>query len=267
MENTVVVIIILLVFCVAVFCIPVFINRSINTRIINNCREFRDINDMRFNTGDILLYRWNYTLGDFDANSSFFFGKEINPTNIFISLIDSYIYDMPFIHIGVIVIHNNKPCVLELNVSDVYCEYEKKTHVYNPALVSLDHIYDYYGIVGHFPYRGTPVQKRKIDSILSEKNKYIHARHSVGTMAANIRYYITNGDLHCDDINVGSDSECPRYINCLQYIVIVLKKMGIFDGDKNYLTTTTRNIYDECIGENKYGEFTIIRNNYLLDHY
>jgi len=210
-----------------------------------------DIDDIKFRTGDILLFRWNYTIGDVDKNLKFTPNRRLGMMDAFVGL-GTYAQNMRYVHIGIVVIHNDRPYLLELNVLPMYCNYDGAVLVNKPTLTGLDGIRQYYGLVVHLPYTGDELPQYVIDRTLREKNNYMHARHSSAALARNILQYSYG------------DTTDTTTINCLQYIIIVLEKFNI---NHMPLNTLPNDIYLNLAHDKNYGSPNIIRNRYVDTHY
>lgn len=250
-------IIVILLVLFLIYGLPFWVNIYKTRRIIRN-HTIKSASQIKFHTGDLLFFRWNYTIGSIDKNNDFILSEHINVANTTINLVDSYLYNIPFIHVGMVVYYAGSPYILELNVSDMYCEYEKKVLRYRPTLISLNTINNYYGISGVLPYVGPSIDVTTTLQIIKEKNQYIHARQSTLTMAGNLSNYVFNSK---------TSHENPAYINCGQYIYILLKKMNIITDPKNIMSVTPHDIYTECSKGLKYGDFIVLKNNYFSSMY
>lgn len=263
--ETIAVIIILCI--LIIFVIPLCYNNSIMKSIVHSSPHIK-LNHIPFRTGDMIFFRWNHSMGEIDKNYKFTQNKDVDVIDIMVSLIDCYIKDLKFIHPGMVVIYNNIPYILELKVTPVYCNYSKKMISHNPSLTCLSSILDYYGIVGYFPYTGVDIPKSTIREILSEKHKYLHARHDDADLLGNFKSYIDDTNLNCNDIDLTGLTECPKYVNCYQYIIIILKRCKIFDNTKKlYLNIYPKDFLNKLLGTKKYGSFQVIINKYLLQYY
>lgn len=248
------IVVVILLFIFFIYYLPFWINIKKTSQILGG-HVHSDIKNTRFKTGDVLMYRWNYTVGTL-VNDKFKRSDHISVANTTINLVDTYIYDIPFIHVGVIVYHLGKPYILELNVTDLCCEYEKRILKYKPTLTSLDSIKSYYGIVGMFPYIGADIKDQATSQIISEKKDYTHARHATATLLENMSRYVFPSVLE--------EQKDSYYVNCVQYALIVLEKMNIFVKDQyDTKSITPKNIYDECMLNSKYSDFVIIKNDYV----
>lgn len=260
-ELTLIVVICILV----IFLVPLFHNINIMKSIIQSGTHI-ELNNIPFRTGDMIFFRWNHSIGEFDKNNTFITNKGVDTVDTLVSLIDCYIKDITFIHPGIIVIYNNIPYILELKVTPVYCNYSKKMISHNPSLTCLSSILDYNGVAVHFPYKGDTIPNSTINEILSKKGNYLHARHDDADPLGNIKSYIDYSALTCDDIDLTGLTMCPKYINCYQYIIIVLKKCKILDS--NIILNMYPKDFLNAISNTKiYGPFQVIINKYLLQYY
>lgn len=261
-------IIVLCLICVVViYIIPLYNNINTMTNIIQS-NPHAELTDIPFRTGDLIFFRWNYTIGELDNNYTFTQTTHVDNMNTIVAMSDSYIKHIRFIHPGMIVVYDDIPYILELTARPVYCNYEKKVVSFKPSLTSLTTILEYYGIAGHLPYKGPPISKNTIHSILSEKHKYTHVKYT-GSMANNIISYVNSPNLDCDDIDLTGLTQCPEYINCYQYIIIVLKKCKILTdvANKTFLNIMPNDLLDKILNTKKYTGFNIIINNYLSRYY
>lgn len=249
-------IIVVLTIVLILFIVPCYSNINMDKTFIGTYKQV-DLSNIKFRNGDILLFRYNFTAGNIDANQTFTFNKSQTSADVVITAVDTYIYSVPFNHIGIIVIINNVTYILELSVTDLHCAYENKVLRYKPTIIPFNNIKNTYGVVGMIPYIGDDISEKVINNVLLEKKSYTHARHSAYVMLENLLKYVGTNDYTDDP---------PEFINCGQYIFIVLKKMNIFSKHQsgiNILTVTPEDIFKECMINSKYGDFVIIKNDYV----
>lgn len=258
---------VLCIILIGIIIVPIYNNHKL-LNAISNTTPSKKIDSIRFRTGDIILYRWNYSLLTINKN-----GVRINdmPTlsNTMNNFLVSCVYGNTFFHVGVVVVWNDVPYILELTETDTYCNYDNGIAHYVPSLSSMDDMLTYRGIICHFPYIGREIDNSEIHNILKTKNEYLHAWHPDYGLIKNWRYYFYDDmpELEtCGPLNKKlSKTNCPRYVNCVQYICSVLYKMGIRDIDK-CMRITPNTLFDFCLESNLYTSCSLIETPYLLEY-
>lgn len=262
-----VIIIIVIIFLILIAG-PIIIN---NNLLLNLTKKMPliSLNDIEFRTGDILLYRWNYSIMTIPKSKPIY----INDQSLYTILVDNflvtYVYGTVFLHGGVIVRYNNKPYILEISEEHIYCNYDKKMSNYSPSLTSLDELNKYTGAICRIPYIGPEIENDVISSMLQEKNQYSFAWHPDYGIIKSFSYYLYDNmpDYNtCGPIIESiTNHDCPYFVNCLQFICAMLQYMKI--SDKRYcMQTTPTTLYNFCEESNKYGPPHLIKTPYLLDY-
>jgi hypothetical protein len=179
----------------------------------------------------------------------------------------AYMYKGPFFHCGMIVIYNNTPYVLELSEADIFCNFDNKIAHYVPSLSSMDEFDSYNGMIVRYPYIGPTISDESILNVLKEKNRFVHAWHPDYGLIKNAKYYLYNMpdyDTCGPEIKKVTDSDCPYYVNCVQYICALMRQMGI--SNKYCMKTTPASLSNLCDDNKNYDLPHIIKNSYLLNY-
>lgn len=190
-------------------------------------------------------------------------------TILFFNLLISYVYSNTFFHVGIVVKYLGVPYILELSEENIYCNFDKKIANHLPSLSSMDDIMSYKGVICRFPYIGPPVSNDIVVDILSSKNQYVHAWHPSYGLMRNFDSYIYSrpGEFGTcgppiDHITVSS---CPKYINCIQFVCIMLNKMNIRKKNICYKFMPD-DLFEFCSNSDLYTNCSIIETPYILEY-
>lgn len=260
-------VIIIIIFCISIVG-PIIINNKILSDLAS-AYNIKQIKDIEFRTGDLLLYKWNYSLLTIPKNKKIYINKHSIANALYYNALVTYISDT-FFHGGVVVIYNNKPYILELTEEDTFCNFDNKIAHYVPSLTSLDDMLKYKGAIYRCPYIGPEIDELVINDILQTKNQYIHAWHPDYGMINNIKYYLKDNMPNYDTCGPEnkklSAANCPYYVNCVQFVCAMLDKMKIY-ADKHCMKTTPSKLIDYCSMSDKYGDGHIIETPYIMQYF
>lgn len=195
----------------------------------------KNINDINYNTGDIIFFRHDcplYFYGDNGINMDIHIFKNMCKT--------LFHFIQPwFSHCGIVVIRNNTPYVLHITADDNYDNYTGNNTIGTPTLTSLCDLYKYKGMLYHNSYIGPPI--KNIESILEE------------IYSENIK--LDGNILNAFIVNLlGISKHKEKTMVCCDFVLYVMVKFGISDkfeycdlnhindickNNKNYVTKKT----------------------------
>lgn len=196
----------------------------------------KNINEISFNTGDIVFFRHDcplYFYGDNGINMDIHIVKNICKT-IF------HFVEPWFSHCGIVVVKDNIPFVLHITAEANYDNYNKKSIIGMPALTSMDELYKYKGVLYYSKYIGSPITniEPKLKDIYS-KNIYLD-----GNIFNCLLTNLLNVTSHKDNTMV-----------CCDFVLYVLKKFGIV---KKFKYCDLNYIHTICKNKNKYNTMQCI---------
>lgn len=262
------VLIIIIIICLIIIIGPIIINNNLLAHLVKTI-PLKSISDIEFRTGDILLYRWNYSVLTIPKERPSYFNDQSLYTILVENSLVTYVYGTVFLHGGIVVIYNGKPYILEISEEHIYCNFDKKMSNYSPSLSSLDELTKYTGAICRIPYIGPKIKDNVVLQMLQSKHQYSFAWHPDYGMARSFSYYLYDDMPDYDTcgpiIESITNNKCPYYVNCLQFVCAMMIYMKI--SDKKYcMKTSPSSLSDFCESSDKYGQSHLIETPYLLEY-
>jgi hypothetical protein len=175
--------------------------------------ELKEISDVDFNTGDIILYRHDTPL--------LFYGE--NGINLDVHIVKNVLktilhYNQKYYsHCGIVIKINKIPYILHLTADDQHDIYTNRYVIGLPSLVSIDELFRYKGIVYYSKYIGIPLSD--ISFLPEIFNNNIH-------LDGNLLNGILSNILKIKERDYNK-------LLCCDFVKLILFKLGICDNTKS----------------------------------
>jgi hypothetical protein len=181
----------------------------------------KNIDDIHFNTGDIIFFRHDcplYFYGNNGINMDIHIFKNACKTLFYYN--QSY-----FSHCGIVIIRNNIPYILHLTADDNYDNYTKKCTIGTPVLSSMNDVYKYKGFLYYNKYVGPRINN--IELIL--------------TKIYNTPIYLDGNIFNALMVNLmGIGNHKQQYMVCCDFVLFVMNILNIVNTfkycDLNYIS-------------------------------